>query len=635
MLTQKLKVAGFLLNIAEWDRHLEVVRQILNGIPSFEPYAAFRRLSGGEPARGIDPASIEDFLRDNGLSGDSASVQIIVSLFDTKFAGRLDFEDFLKLTLARDNPEARFDAAAQRDIEESSPGERLAEEVEYCLGRLLSKACEFVKRMKVDAESQSILGDRGLIGVIGGSPSHSLDFKTLKTFFESLRIVPRDSELIAILRIIDINDDGLIDKTELDYFGSLFSLKGSKAQGVTKLRQRAIKDREVNYFGEVTSGKDGRELGREAVRASRPGERFERATTEYREERGVGSSATNGKYQRSAKYERTTPGRINGTSGLTPVKRDEDKGRWNRTENYGEINRERYTPTRGGQNSHQVNYSKISYEETKFGNPNMRAFKETTQDRLNINTLEGSRYSRQDKNYAQTDRYQREINDLKILDQSRSRSRGLKQDPVTSRVRNISPSLQSSHSITKSSGVNLRSSIDYNRQSRTPVRASKDEGNIVYKREIYKTEIQSSPKKAEFSSSSRVGLGERSERIRVTPTRTTENEASQRKYGQQSSKDQTATTPGRTRRRDLTQSSASKPSTKGAQISPSKYAQSSFRREDINSAELVSDSQTGDLLPKSTNIQGLGEDQVQPIQTRYERTSVTKTSTESPSFRPE
>lgn len=74
----------------------------------------------------------------------------------------------------------------------------------------------------------------------------------LKRYFEMLKIMPKDSEIIAILRVIDVNDDGVIDKTEFDYFIGLFSLRlgVSEPVNVNKLRDRNRKDNEVNYFGE-------------------------------------------------------------------------------------------------------------------------------------------------------------------------------------------------------------------------------------------------------------------------------------------------------------------------------------------------------------------------------------------------
>ncbi len=258
-ITQKLKIAGFLLNIAEWDRHLEVTRQILNGIDKFEPYAAFLRLTKGKPADGIHPRAIEAFLSENGLAADGNLIEVVVKVYDTKFTGSLDFEDFLKMTLARDNPKMRFEAAAKREIYDITEDQLLAEEIEYCLARFFSKAAEFVKKMKVDAESQSTISDRELFAQLGTTGGF-LDFKTLKRFFESLNIVPKDSEIIAILRVIDINDDGIIEKTEFDYFISLFNTRIGSEALLSKLIDRSRKDHEVNYFGERKDRKDGPSL---------------------------------------------------------------------------------------------------------------------------------------------------------------------------------------------------------------------------------------------------------------------------------------------------------------------------------------------------------------------------------------
>lgn len=262
-LSHNLKLAGLLLNITEWDRHLEVVRQILNGIEAFEPYEAFLRIhKGGKTGfsggfSGITSREIENFMRDNSLPVDLNALEVVIKIYDTKFNGFLDFEDFLKMTLTRDNPSVRFDAAANRQIRDLQDDDRLAEEVEYCLARLFSKAIDFVRRMKIDAESQSILAEKDLFNKLlsaSGSTGSNLDFKVLKRFFEQLKIVPKDSEIIAILRIIDINDDGVIDKAEFDYFLGLFNLQGPDVSLLYRLKDRNKKEHEYNYFGEKKGG---------------------------------------------------------------------------------------------------------------------------------------------------------------------------------------------------------------------------------------------------------------------------------------------------------------------------------------------------------------------------------------------
>lgn len=297
-LSHNLKLAGLLLNITEWDRHLEVVRQILNGINAFEPYEAFLRIQRGRKSghsgaiSGITSREIENFMRDNALPVDLNALEVVVKIYDTKLQGYLDFEDFLKMTLTRDNPSVRFDAAANRQIRDIQDDEVLAEEVEYCLARLFSKAIDFVRRMKIDAESQSILGEKDLFNKLlsaSGSTGSNLDFKVLKRFFEQLKIVPKDSEIIAILRIIDINDDGVIDKTEFDYFLGLFNLQGPDVSLLYRLKDRNQKENEYNYFGEKKANSGTATLNSTA--------KVERGRERYGTSTRSNASSTNGGYQ--------------------------------------------------------------------------------------------------------------------------------------------------------------------------------------------------------------------------------------------------------------------------------------------------------------------------------------------------
>lgn len=85
----------------------------MNGVDSFEPYEAFLRITRGKSA-GIGSKELETFMRENAVPVDLNSLDIVVKLYDTKFLGHLDFEDFLKMTLTRDNPGVRFEAAAKR-----------------------------------------------------------------------------------------------------------------------------------------------------------------------------------------------------------------------------------------------------------------------------------------------------------------------------------------------------------------------------------------------------------------------------------------------------------------------------------------------------------------------------------------
>jgi Ca2+-binding EF-hand superfamily protein len=76
-----------------------------------------------------------------------------------------------------------------------------------------------------DPETHLILTQTNLFREIDTRNTSHMDFHNLKSFFEESKIKPRDSEIISILRIIDINDDGKINSNEFNFFIELFSGK--------------------------------------------------------------------------------------------------------------------------------------------------------------------------------------------------------------------------------------------------------------------------------------------------------------------------------------------------------------------------------------------------------------------------
>ena len=254
---RRLQLAGFFLSLAEWDRHIEVIRQVLNSLDNFEPYAAFLRLSKGR-SNMVTPSDIAHFLEENGVKSDEKLLALIVRLYDTNFEGFLNFEDFLKMVLARDNPDIRFQSALRPNYDVMGYENVLSQEIEYTLARFFKKATEFLQKMISDPETQFLIRDSAIFQEVDSKRSRRIDFNNLKAFFEASKIVPRDSEIISVLRVIDINDDGVITEMEFNYFIDLFShtspsdsvvmkLKGLKKQEMAKNIQIEPPVREISH----------------------------------------------------------------------------------------------------------------------------------------------------------------------------------------------------------------------------------------------------------------------------------------------------------------------------------------------------------------------------------------------------
>jgi len=245
----RLKIVGFFLSLSEWDRHIECIRQVLNSIESFEPYAAYLRLTKGKGGP-VSASDIQEFLEMNGFEGDYKALALSVRLFDTRFENSLDFEDFLKLILSRDNPDIRF-IVAQKPTYEVEIGATLPRELEYILARFFFKVSDFLVKIIKDPEMGSILSKESLFSTLDTANKKKLVYGDLSTFFDESRIVPRDEEIVSILKIIDINDDGEISQEEFRYFTSLFQGKEPDISVINYLKKTVVAENPINYFKET------------------------------------------------------------------------------------------------------------------------------------------------------------------------------------------------------------------------------------------------------------------------------------------------------------------------------------------------------------------------------------------------
>lgn len=225
---------------------IEVTRQALTCIKGFEPYSAFQRLVDEiHNPMAITSGSIDTFMREISSSVDCSSAEVLINMFSSRLTGMMDFEDFLRLVLAREATSGRFEAA-KRAVPENV---EVSPEVEYLLSKLIGKMCEFFRKIRTDSEIQTLLSDSSsLFGMIGG---RNLDYNCLSSFFKTLNLNVNEKDILAILRVIDINNDGVIDRSEFDYFLSLLNVRLGSS-GIRENYMNKIKTKVRNDLVQVT-----------------------------------------------------------------------------------------------------------------------------------------------------------------------------------------------------------------------------------------------------------------------------------------------------------------------------------------------------------------------------------------------
>lgn len=72
-------------------------------------------------------------------------------MFDSRIKDSLDFEDFLRMILSRDNPDLRFNAVSNPTYEVDF-GQKLSDQIEYTMAQFFLKASGFLDRIARDDE---------------------------------------------------------------------------------------------------------------------------------------------------------------------------------------------------------------------------------------------------------------------------------------------------------------------------------------------------------------------------------------------------------------------------------------------------------------------------------------------------
>ena len=211
----KSKISTLFLALADGERQCEVVRQILCELLDFEPFAAFCRIDRAHKGY-LTPLDIKEFLADNNIGYSEKACAAYVRRYSGREGEYVSYPEFLKSVLPMENPRLRT-KVSQRPNYKVASDELLPGEVEYALAKVLDR--EISLYLNTDYQKFTIATTQDYspleaFAVIDRFNSGRIDFDNLKSFFRSLALCPLDEEIIAVLRRIDKDDDGVVKYNE-------------------------------------------------------------------------------------------------------------------------------------------------------------------------------------------------------------------------------------------------------------------------------------------------------------------------------------------------------------------------------------------------------------------------------------
>lgn len=236
-LQTELKLAHLLKSIADTEKQVEIIRQVLAEQKDFEPYTAFKRID--EFGLGyIQPADLHQFLKDNDIVVSERDILYLFSLFDTDRDGRMTYVNFLNAIVVATSPSLR-QLSTQRETYQVGKKQTLPYEVEWTLARVFDAELEGYRKIELLKDELAAKKDfdiKSAFRTVDIDRLGFLDHESLMKFFQRNKIDASEDDVLALIRRADKDLDGKISYTE---FADAIKLKNLLDARVSLSPQRS------------------------------------------------------------------------------------------------------------------------------------------------------------------------------------------------------------------------------------------------------------------------------------------------------------------------------------------------------------------------------------------------------------
>jgi len=183
--------------------------------PEFEPYAAYRRIDRTRKGF-ITSTDIHEFLFSNDFHFTEEECCYYINHYDRDGDKKLIYSEFLPSLLPFDNPDLRT-MVTQRKVLDIKHNEFLPYEVEYSLSRVIAQEILYYKEL--DGLKNQLVSEYDFtyfdaFATIDIYETGFIDYNLLKNFLKTAGTLPKEEQIIEILRRMDKDDDGRIKYEE-------------------------------------------------------------------------------------------------------------------------------------------------------------------------------------------------------------------------------------------------------------------------------------------------------------------------------------------------------------------------------------------------------------------------------------
>ena len=197
-----------MLTLAEGERVVEISRQMLCDNYDFDAYKVFRRLDV-EGKNRVDATNIVEFLKSKGVHCAQTEAMFVILFYDEDGDGCLSLSELMNLIQSPVSMERHKQITTAHNS-------KLSFHVEYSLMKLLEKEIELGRNLLLIIGELQMRGDFNVHDAFHSMKSwNCVTIESLKTFLDRNSASCIHADLQAMMKRMDLNNDGRVDIREL------------------------------------------------------------------------------------------------------------------------------------------------------------------------------------------------------------------------------------------------------------------------------------------------------------------------------------------------------------------------------------------------------------------------------------
>ena len=203
------KLIKLLKIIADGENSIEINRKLLSDSTEFDPHQIFINLAP-KGKEYITPLDLVEYFNNKKIFISYTEAKLLVLFYDQNYDGNLTYTEFVPLVESKNSEKKEVT---------TSPVSLMPKSIEHYLLQLIQKEVDFIKdiigqlydlRIKKDFNCHSIY--HALKNV------NKITEDSIGDYFEKKLVNFMNEDLIAIIKRLDINKDGIVDLCELHAF---------------------------------------------------------------------------------------------------------------------------------------------------------------------------------------------------------------------------------------------------------------------------------------------------------------------------------------------------------------------------------------------------------------------------------